>query len=405
MIGDYFSLAFGNLKHRGLRSWLTMLGIFIGIAAVVSLISLGAGLQNAVTGQFSTLSTDKLVVQSAGTGFGPPGSTAVNKLTSHDIKLIETVPGVSEVIGRLVRIAKVEYNNVLDFSYLGSIPEEQKQADIVYEALNVKPKEGKILKSNDYGKVVLGSDVASSDNFGKLLRVGSKIKIQGKEFTVIGILEKSSSFQANLVILMTDKDMKSILNIGDEVDMIVVQIADKNQAEEIAVKITEKMRKDRNEKVGEEDFSVQTPLQAISSVNTILNIINLIVTSIAMISLFVGGIGITNTMYTSVLERTKEIGVMKAIGAQNKDILLIFLIEAGLLGLVGGIIGAIIGLGFAFAVSSVAAAALGENILNVQISWPLLIGAVSFSLIVGVIAGVLPAIQASKLKPTEALRR
>ena len=405
MIRDYFSLAFGNLKHRGLRSWLTMLGIFIGIAAVVSLISLGSGLQSAITGQFSTLSTDKLVVQSASTGFGAPGSSAVRKLTSHDVRLIESVQGVKEVIGRLIRIAKVEYNGALSFSYLGSIPDNQKQADVIYESVSVKAAEGKILKSGDNGKIVLGADIAGSDVFGKKIRIGSKLNIQGKDFTVIGILEKSSSFQINSVILMTEKDMKNILNIGDEYDMILVQVNDKNQAENIAQDITTKMRKDRKEKIGEEDFSVQTPLQAIQSVNTILNIINLIVTSIAGISLLVGAIGITNTMYTSVLERTREIGIMKAIGAKNKDILLIFLIEAGLLGLVGGVIGALIGLGFAFLVSTIANAALGDTILNVQISYPLLIGAISFSLIVGIVAGVLPAIQASKLKPTEALRK
>jgi putative ABC transport system permease protein len=405
MINDYFSLALGNLRHRGLRSWLTMLGIFIGIAAVVSLISLGDGLQTAVTGQFSTLSPDKLIVQNANTGFGPPGSTAVKKLTSHDIKIIEAVQGVTEVIGRLVRVGKIEYNNALGFSYIGSIPDDQKQTDIVYGTLDIKINDGKLLQSSETGKVVIGSDIASSDQFEKIIRVGSKLNIQGKEFIVIGILEKASSFQINSVILMTEKDMKKTFNLGDEVDLIVVEVFDKNYAEQIGKEITRKLREDRHEKEGEEDFSVQTPIQAIQSVNTILNIINIIITSIAMISLIVGGIGITNTMYTSVLERTREIGVMKAVGAQNKDILLIFLIEAGLLGLVGGLIGAIMGLGLAFGVASIANAAFGDQILNVQLSVPLILGAIAFSFIVGIIAGVLPAIQASRLKPTEALRR
>ena len=110
MIKDYFSLALKNLKHRGLRSWLTMLGIFIGIAAVVALISLGQGLQQAVTGQFSTLSIDKLIIQNSGTGFGPPGSTAIRKLTSHDLDLIKNIQGVKLATGRLIRMVKIEYN-------------------------------------------------------------------------------------------------------------------------------------------------------------------------------------------------------------------------------------------------------------------------------------------------------
>ena len=149
---------------------------------------------------------------------------------------------------------------------------------------------------------------------------------------------------------------------------------------------------------------MQTPLQAIGTVNTILNIINLIVVGIAVISLLVGGIGIANTMYTSVLERTREIGTMKAVGAKNKDILLIFLIESGLLGLVGGIVGALIGLGLGFIVSGAANSYFGEEIIRVNLSLPLIFGAIIFSFLMGIFAGVVPALQASKLKPVEALR-
>ena len=107
MLSDLFKLSLNNLRRRKLRSWLTMLGIFIGIAAVVALISLGNGLQTAVTGQFASLGTEFLTVQNAGTGFGPPGSTVVTKLNDHDIKIIERVRGVQEVIPRLIRIVKI----------------------------------------------------------------------------------------------------------------------------------------------------------------------------------------------------------------------------------------------------------------------------------------------------------
>jgi putative ABC transport system permease protein len=382
-----------------------MLGIFIGIAAVVSLISLGQGLETAITGQFSTLSVDKLVVQSASTSFGPPGSFAVRKLNEHDVDLIKSIQGVKEVIPRLIRISKIEYNKVASFGYLGSMPDSQELIDVVYESINVKVASGRLLKPDDYGKVILGSNYGKTNDFEKPLRVGSKIKIQDKEFEVIGILKESSTFQINLAILMTEKDMKDLLNIGDETDMIVVQVANKDQINDIAINIENKMRKDRKEKVGEEDFSVQTPVKAFESVNLILNIINIIVSGIAAISLLVGGIGIMNTMYTSVLERTKEIGVMKAIGAQNKDILSIFLIESALLGLVGGIVGALMGLGLAFLASAGANAALGVTIMSVQISWPLLLASVGFSLIIGLFSGLLPAVQASKLNIVDAIRR
>ena len=237
-----------------------------------------------------------------------------------------------------------------------------------------------------------------------MINVGSTIKIQDKNFQVIGFLKPASTAQINIAILMLDSDIKNILNIDNEWDMIIVTIKEGYDPESVAENIKEKLRKDRHEKIGEEDFSVQTPASLLQSVNTVLNIINLIIAGIAGISLFVGGIGIANTMYTSVLERRKEIGVMKAIGAKNKDILFIFLIESALLGLIGGIIGVLFGLGMAFGISSGANSALGSQLLAVKVSWPLLLSALAFSLIVGIISVVLPAIQGSKLKPVDALR-
>jgi putative ABC transport system permease protein len=404
MISKYLFLAIKNLKRRGLRSWLTMLGIFIGIAAVVSLISLGDGLQNAVTGQFSTLGTDKLVMTNAETSFGPPGASAVKKLTDHDVDVIKSVNGIAEVIPRLLRITQIEYNKAIGYNYAVSMPNNAKQFDLIYQTINLDVESGRLLTVNDKGKVLLGNDFAKMKNFGKDFNVGSNIKIQGKDFLIVGILEPASTFTVNSAILMNEEDLKKILNINDEWDLIVVQVAKGFDTEQVAEQIKEKIRKDRDEKAGEEDFSVQTPSQSLQSVNTVLSIINLIIASIAGVSLFVGGVGIANTMYTSVLERTKEIGVMKAIGARNSDILLIFLFESALLGLVGGVIGAIIGISLALGLSAAANAALGTQLLSVSISWPLLIGAIGFSLLIGVISGVFPARQASKLKPVDALR-
>ena len=404
MIKDYFLLALGNIKHRGIRSWLTMLGIFIGIAAVVSLISLGQGLQTAIVGQFSSLSTDTLTIQNSGTGFGPPGSTSVKKLNEHDLDIIKQVSGIEIVIPRLIRVVSFEYNNFRNFKYVASMPKDSESLDFVYTNMGLKIDSGKLLSNSDTGKVLLGADFLDENEFGKPLRVGSSVEIQGKKFQVTGILKKASTFQINSAIFMTEDDLKDILNLDDEIDLIVARVQNPDDIEKVAEDITRKMRKDRNLDEGKEDFSVETPLKSIDSVNTILNIINVIVVGIAAISLIVGGIGIMNTMYTSVLERTKEIGVMKAVGARNSDVLSIFLIESGLLGLVGGIIGAIIGLGFAFVVSFSANSAFGETIISVSISYPLLSMAIAFSFLIGLLSGIVPALQASKMKPVEALR-
>ncbi len=405
MFLDYFSLALGNLKHRGARSWLTMLGIFIGIAAVVSLISLGQGLERAITGQFATLSTDTLIVTNAETGFGPPGSTAIKKLTEHDLEVIERVQGVKMTIPRLLRVVKVEYNKIARFDYITSMPKDEEKINFIYNTFNLEPESGKLLTSENKGKVLLGNDFTNSNFFEKKIRVGSTLNIQGKDFEVIGILKKTSSFQFNSIIFMLEEDMEDILNIEDEIDLIVVRVENADRAEEVSENIKRVLRRDRNLKLGEEDFSVQTPISAIQSVRTILNIINLIVSGIAALSLMIGGIGIANTMFTSVLERTREIGIMKSVGAQNKDILLIFLIESGLLGLVGGIIGALIGLGLAFTAALSVNIFFGIKLFTVSLSIPLLFGSILFSCFLGLISGIVPAYQASKLKPVEALRK
>jgi putative ABC transport system permease protein len=404
MIVDLAKLAINNVRRRGVRSWLTMLGIFIGIAAVVSLISLGSGLQKAITGQFASVSPDVLLVQNAETGFGPPGSTAITKLNDHDVKVISAVDGVEEVIKRYIRVVKVTYNKVSQFGYITSIPDNQEQTDIVEQIFSLELAEGRLLRADDKGKIVLGNDYTDSDDFGKAMRVGTRLTIQEKEFEVVGILKKASSFQINSVVFMPEEDLKNILHIGDEIDVLAVKVTDKDLVDEVSQKIEKNLRNDRRLKEGEEDFTVQTPLKSLESVNTILNVINIIVTGIAAISLLVGGIGITNTMYTSVLERTREIGVMKAIGARNRDILTLFVIEAGLLGLVGGLIGALLGLALAYGVSASIGSFLGGIGLTVSPSSTLIVGSISFSLVIGIISGIIPAFQASKLKPVEALR-
>lgn len=379
MIKDFFLLSVNSMKKRKLRSWLTLLGIFVGIAAVVSLISLSDGLRTAITGQFSSLSVDTLTFTNAETGFGAPGSTAIKKINDHDIKLIESVNGVKLVIPRLIRMVKFEYNKIVKFKYVGSLPNEKEKVDFIYKNMNLEAEIGRLLNPGERGKVVLGNDFLKTEDFNKQIRVGSRVKIQGKDFEVVGIIKKTSTFIINGAILMNEDDMKEILNIGDEQDLVVIRVASPDIIEKVAEDIKNKLRKDRKEKLGEEDFNIQTPIEALQAVETILNVINLIVIGIAAISLIVGGLGISNTMYTSILERTKEIGVMKAIGARNSDILKIFVIEAGLFGLVGGVAGALFGVFLSYSVSAIANSYFGENIFAFQISWVLILSAIAFS--------------------------
>jgi len=399
-------MAIDNLRHRGIRSWLTIIGVFIGIAAVVSLISLGQGLQDAVTGQFKTLSGDNLIIQSSSSAsyLGPPGSTAVRKLNEHDLDVIKSVQGIEFVIPRLVRSVKLEYNDVSKFKYVASLPENQQEIDYIYNTMDLQVSEGRLLKLGDKRKLVIGSNFIGEDEFEKPVKRGSNLKIQNDSFEVIGVIAKTSSLEVNNAALVMEDDLEGALGVDDEIDLILVKVSNKDRTEQVAELIEKEMRRDRNEKEGEEDFSVQTPVKALESISLILNIINLVVTGIALISLILGGIGIANTMYTSVLERRKDIGIMKAVGSTNFEILKIFVVESGLMGLVGGIAGAIVGLAFAFLVSFAANSYLGQELLKVTISFPLLFAAIGFSFLIGLISGLSPAYQASHLRPVEALR-
>lgn len=403
MIKDYFLLASKGIIKRGIRSWLTMLGIFIGIAAIVSLISLGSGMQKAITGQFSALGSDKLTVSAKG-GFSMPGQGVLNPITTDDLKAIEGVNGVDLVIGRMLEPAKIEINSKIDYRAVASMPEDEHALKLMIETLGIKIYKGRMLRNTDKTGVVLTNNYYKPKNtFDKIMAVGDSILINDKKFTVIGMIEKTGNPMIDSAVLMTESSLRDLINEKTRVDVAVVVVSKGSNIDTVAQNIEKLLRKRRNVKEGKEDFNVQTPQELFSTVNTILNVVQIILVGIASISLIVGGVGIMNTMYTSVVERTRQIGIMKAIGARNSAILTIYLIESGLLGLVGGLVGVIAGIGLSQLVVFFAQRA-GVSLLTANYSATLIVGSLLFSFIVGIIAGTLPARQASKLNPVDSLR-
>jgi len=404
MIKDYLLFAIRSLRNRGLRTWLTMIGIFIGIAAVVSLISLGEGLRFAINSQFGFLGTDILAVTASG-GFGPPGTGVVNPLTEKELDDIKRVKGVEGAGGRLLENVKFTFNRKAAFTYAASMPDGEDRKTIEH-VINMGVQRGRILEDGDKGAVVLGSNFLEEDNpFGKAIIPGSKIQLQDKEFKVIGILEKKGNFQIDGAVFMNENDLRELVGReGDDYDIIGVRFNENTNVKYISQDIEKRLRKIRDVKEGEEDFSVETPASILASVNSVLLGIQIFVYIIAGISILVGGIGIMNTMYTSVVERTKEIGVMKSIGARNSVIFSLFFVESGLLGVVGGIVGAAFGFLGAAGLAFVGKLALGSEIIAVQFSFWLIFGAILFAFVMGSFFGTLPAIQASKLNPVDALR-
>jgi len=404
MIKDYFRLGYRNVKQRKLRSWLTMIGIFIGIAAVVALISLSQGLQNAVAQQFVQLGTDKLIVQAAGGGFGPPGTGVPEPLTEQDERAISKTKGVDLAIGRLIRTVKLEFKGETKFSYAVSMPKGTEEKALAIEANNYKLKEGRFFERDDALEIVVGNNLAT-DFFDRPLELRDRITIQDKVFKVAGILKKSGNPQQDSTLILPEGSLRNILNIKDEFDLIPVKVKSGEDLFLVAADIEKELRKSRNVEEGKENFVVETPQQLIGTLNNILFVIQGVLVGIAGISLLVGGIGIMNTMYTSVLERTKEIGIMKALGAENKKIQFLFLIESGILGLFGGLIGVTLGIGISKFVEYVTFKIFESALIQASVSPYLILGALLFAFIIGAGSGVFPAKQAANLKPVEALRQ
>src|SRR5574342_317143 len=344
MLKDYFLIAFGSLRKRFLRTALTMLGIFIGIAAVVALISLGQGMQAAINQQFASIGTDKITVQGVQAGFGPPGELSAGKVYEDDLKLVRSVSGVQRAAGRLLRSVTVELADETDTLFAGSIPDDMEGRDLVLESLDVKIAHGRMLKPGEKGRLVVGEHLWTEKHFPKDIVVGTRLLINGKAYEVVGLLDKGAAF-INSAILLNADDLEQLTNSGDELSAIVAQVVPGEVPSEVADRVLRAIRRDRHQKEGFEDVAVDTSEDLIGSINTILGVVQAVFIGIAAISLFVGGIGIMNTMYTSVVERTRDIGIMKAIGARNSDMLWIFLLESGLLGMAGGAIGIAIGVG------------------------------------------------------------
>ncbi|MBI4439725.1 ABC transporter permease [Candidatus Woesearchaeota archaeon] len=404
MIRDFFLLSIRSLGGRRLRSWLTMMGIFIGIAAVISLISLGQGLEDVVVGQFSRAGGDKLIIQNSQSGFGPPGSLAVADLTDHDIEVAKDVRGVDVVVGRLLKSAAIEFDGTTKFDFIASYPEDQREADVVNQAAGIKIFDGRHLKRGDKLKVVIGYDFHAKEIFSRRLLVGDRISVKGTPVEVVGIMAKTGNPQFDSAILMPYDAMTEALGIGKIQSLIVATVQKGYEPEKVAEDLKKAFRKDRNLKKGKEDFEIQTPKQVVETFGNILGVVEAVLAGIAGISILVGGVGIMNTMYTSVLERTREIGIMKSVGARNNHIFGLFLIESGMLGAAGGIIGVLLGVGLSKFVEIVVGSALGTGLLKASFSIPIIIASVAFSFLVGSLSGFFPAYQASKLKPVEALR-
>jgi putative ABC transport system permease protein len=398
-------VAFTQLRANKMRSFLTILGILIGIGSVMGVTSIGEGLRKRIVSEFERVGGSSLIVVQPPRRMIRVGNRWVRRpweehLLVEDIqRLSEECESVRSVIPLNTGSAQLKYQKASTSGQFWGINAE------FSEAFGWSVEQGRFIAYNDLKKwrktAVIGIKV-KEDLFGSKSAVGKEIKINGQRFEVIGVMEEKRMFDDDwgYRVLLPYTTVSKRLTGSDYLDLMFVYTAGTKHAETAAEEIRKVLR--RYKEHGDE-FIVETAEGQIQEVNNVINIMKLVVGGIAFISLLVGGIGIMNIMLVSVTERTREIGIRKAVGATRRNILIQFLIESAFLCMFGGILGVLFGLVLGFGLASLITQLANEPFPSV-ISIQSMIIAFVFSALWGMIFGVFPATKAAKLHPIEALR-
>ncbi|HEY7971182.1 MAG TPA: ABC transporter permease [Candidatus Limnocylindrales bacterium] len=388
---ELLRLALSRLRTSRLRAALTMLGVIIGVASVVALVGVGQGTTSNITTRLASLGTNLLTIS-------PTGGSSAHPLTLDDSAAIAKVTGVAAVAPELQTSADVVVGTKTTTTSLVGTSAQYAQV----RAYDVW--QGSFLTDaavDDGLRVAVLGATTASDLGLDASAIGTNISVNGLPFRVIGILQPKGGSSFNnpddevLVPLAT---IHKYFIGGDTVRTIGVSVTSDDQMTQVTNDITALLRS-RHELAATDnaDFSVFNQTQLLDAASSITATLTLLLGGIASISLIVGGIGIMNIMLVSVRERTREIGIRKAVGARGRDILAQFLIEALTLSLLGGLIGIVVGFGVSALIGQIAG-------WGVQLSFSTVAAAVLFSLAVGVVFGVWPARQAARLDPIQALR-
>jgi len=408
-LADSVRVAIRALNANKTRSSLTMLGVIIGVAAVIALLSIGQGVQKAVTDQIQSAGANLLFIlpvqvsEMGGGGF-------TGSLTYDDVEAIadvRNVPDVAAVAPMMASSAQVTHRSEEARTTVAGVSPDYgvvRSVEVAY---------GRYLSSQDMDRrarvAVLGSETAEELFQEGAYPLGETIKINRIPFRVIGVLEsKGAGFMGNedgyIYVPITTAQVRLFpqqRNLAGEfgVSTVYVQVMSEDRMDTVTEEINQLLRHRHDISLGEDDdFAVINQTDLVDIMAEVTGILTLFLGAIAGISLLVGGIGIMNIMLVSVTERTREIGIRKAVGAKRRDILLQFLVEAMVLSLLGGAVGTALGYGLSQGISL-----LSEDLATV-VSMDSVLLATTFSLVVGIVFGLYPALRASRLHPIDALR-
>lgn len=406
MSSGNIKMAIAAIRSNRWRSLLTMLGIVIGIVSVVTTVSIGEGIKKQASNQINHLGNNIISIrpgrsvkrdsngQIAGVNYF--SSFGVNTLTDKDLDAVSKVPDVQDVVplSLVQATAKNEEREFADGYIIGT-------SDQLPKILNQKIESGAFFTSHDETKnvAVIGRNVAVS-LFHELTPIGRVMSIRGQDFIVRGVLQKSEATSLipyadfNSAVFIPYSVSKNLDGNSPQIYEILVGTIRSESVEKVAVNIRSSLKTLHG---GDEDFSVLKHDETIAVTNGILDMMTRFVASVAAISLLVGGIGVMNIMLVAVSERTREIGVRKAVGATNHQILKQFLVEATTLSLLGGFLGIALSLLVNFLLRILTP-------MEPVITLPIIVIATGVSVIVGIIFGIMPALTASRKDPIQALR-
>ncbi len=404
---------FVSLSANKLRTGLTILGIVIGVAAVIAMLSVGQGAQNSITASINSIGTNLLFLSAGGGARFAGGGYQFNvrnvkELTMSDAQaLLDPLqaPDVKAVAPIISGGTTAAANGQTTTTTVYGVTTDY------FPMRDETVSEGALFNDQQVNiharVVVIGTDLATT-LFGTTTGLtGQTVRLNGQTFTILGILKSKggTSFGSsdNQVIIPLTTARDRVLNrTGNVVDSIIIQSTSSNTVSDASAEVSSIMRLRHHVAVGKEDFSIFNQQDLAETASSIIGVMTTFLGGIAAISLLVGGIGIMNIMLVSVVERTREIGLRKAVGARNRDILIQFLAESSFLSLLGGVIGIILGWLIALIIGQVASAS-GTN-LSPAVSLNAVLLATLFSIAVGLFFGIYPARRAARLEPVEALR-
>ncbi len=384
---DLTVLALRNLSRRKARSALTLVGLAVGMTAVVALISLSLGAQRMIERQFAKMGADAILVVPVG-GFGEPRPVRL------DLSILRGISGVQSVGAVRRETLSVKSSAISGFlNVVGISTEGEVLAGQLFGGLDVA--RGRLFASSQ-DEVVLGAGAAHDLG----VSLNEDVTIQNRSFRIAGVLKHTGNDQDDYALYLSLEKLEELMDERGIISLAFVRAASGVDPAVLAQEIQRALRAS----IAEREFLVQSSKQLSDLVSGALGVLRWTLGAIAGISLLVGGIGLTNTMLMAILERTHEIGVLKALGARRRHILALFLLESGFLGLLGGLAGLLFGGAIAQSAALIAGQFLRTDIFSVAFDGSLMAGALLFAVFLGAIAGVWPAWRASRLDPVEALR-